>query len=1422
MFNRTTLLQFPAEAYTVGWICAIPAELAAAREMLDREHAPLKAQHSQDKNTYILGSMGEHKVSIAVLPSYGTTSAAIALNSMLHSFPKLRFGLMVGIGGGIPREDKDIRLGDIVVSLPDEQGGGVIQYDLGRLEVEGFKRVGVLNKPPTLLRTAVRTMTTEKHLGREIWNTVNEVFCEDDDDDDDDEINKWASPGPKNDALFEAEYIHKAGKSSCIDCEKGNAIERKERRMPYPKVHYGNIASGNSVMKDAKQRDLLAEKENVICFEMEAAGMMEDFPCLVIRGICDYADSHKNYQWQPYAAAVAAVYTKKLLSLIPPQAVSDLTPVTQSEQVEILPAIKKNVHWVVDRIVNPLFTGRDDILSELRQKLCKQDDDGEAKQQKRFVIYGMGGAGKSEVCLKFANDNRDSFWGIFWIDGSSEATIKEGFQAAYKRVKKEEVEYATAKEWIENEEMPWLVILDNCDDPETDYSKYFPTGNRGALLMTTRVPDCKEYATVGSRRFQKLGKAESISLLLRACHNSEDSVQYTEKDAEPVVAELDEHALTLTQAGAYIRKRLCKMDEYCALLASQRKSLLGYRPKQSQSQYGDVYATFEVSARAMGNSGECECADALELLGFLAHLDRNGVSEEIFTRAWKYPHQIVEPAEDEIEFLSTWHMARRPKLLRAQDTTKELDLRGWRAAREVLHSFSLVTLTQDANGVCRISMHPLTHAWARDRLEAGAAAQAWAASATVLALSVHSSGWEDFFTIIYAHIDFCLGHDPDQFFHEFPPLELCRVFYRFGCVLYRLGYYNRASQIAALVCTRIDYEIQPHTWPWRSVQYLRAICLRAEGEDKKAIPLHEQIVRYDAAHLAAHDYSRLAAQRGLAINYRETGQTQKSFKLLKKLVRAHQSLGEVHRDLRLLSQHELAVTYTQLQKYQQALKLQKQRLQNFQDFQMMKDPELLTTRLQLAYIYSSLKQSQKALKLLKSGYKVERKIFHATHPSLLTIMNHLAAAYTDTKRPQKALKLLKKTVKLRARTMGATHPELLTSQHNLAQGYLEMGQPWKARKLLEIVVRNEAVVLDVKDRRRLNSQHKLGKAYLATGQSEKAVRLLKKVVAIREEVLDSTDYSRFVSQHELARAYLATGQPENAVQLLKKVVAITEEVLETTDRGRLVSQEVLAAAYWDAEQHEKAVKLMEEVVRIQSTMLHPDQELFEASKEFLSRWKGILDNESTEGGKNGVRQGGDSEERRDGVIQIIEPVAPTSLIPDASAHGTHDGIGGVEQISQAQEPESDEFETVSISSYGSSVLISDESSAVISEIGSPWVMSDESSDEETEEVDGRVGQGSLEENRKTQEVEEFDSKTEEVSTKQDHGVKMLDEEDNVAPRLESLTLDEPLAWTSSTTVNNISQLGSAKYDSDSDTGSNYKSPKRKKRDTFKSFFKAKK
>ncbi|KAF2198283.1 purine and uridine phosphorylase [Delitschia confertaspora ATCC 74209] len=298
--------------YTVGWICALLVELAAALEMLDEEHDNLmRDPNDNDENSYALGSIGGHHVVIVCLPAgrIGNNPAVAVATQMKATFKGIQFGLMVGIGGGVPSAGADIRLGDVVVSQPHQTFSGVVQYDSGKATTSRFERTWSLNSPPQKLLGAVARVQANKLLGKSRFSDHGSQLRYNP---------KFQRSKAGSDILFEATYDH-VGRQTCDLCSTARQEVREQRQSKEEVVvHYGTIASRNQVMRDAAERDRAsAELGGVLCFEMEAAGLMNSFPCLVIRGICDYADSHKNKAWQPYAAATAVVYAKEVLAAIP-------------------------------------------------------------------------------------------------------------------------------------------------------------------------------------------------------------------------------------------------------------------------------------------------------------------------------------------------------------------------------------------------------------------------------------------------------------------------------------------------------------------------------------------------------------------------------------------------------------------------------------------------------------------------------------------------------------------------------------------------------------------------------------------------------------------------------------------------------------------------------------------------------------------------------------------------------------------------------------------------------------------------------------------------------------------------------------------------------------------------------------------------
>ncbi|KAI0879205.1 nucleoside phosphorylase domain-containing protein [Hypoxylon argillaceum] len=287
----------PAKLYTAGILCTLPEEGAAMKTLFDKVYYEL--------DNYVLGSISNHNVVLAYLPlESGIAAASAAASKLAADFPNVKFGLLVGIAGGVPSTTTDIRLGDVVVGVPKDTHPGVIQLGRGKdLEQNGFQRTGSLNRPPGFLLSAVAALTAEPQKCRiQLNNHIRGVV----------ESNpKYQYPGQHLDVLTSAPCDQ--CRSKCSDRDN-HILDRQPRDLEYPVVHLGLIGSGDTVIKDSKKRDELAKQFGILCVEMEAAGVMHsDIPFLVIRGISDYADSQKNNQWHNYASLAAAAFATMLL-----------------------------------------------------------------------------------------------------------------------------------------------------------------------------------------------------------------------------------------------------------------------------------------------------------------------------------------------------------------------------------------------------------------------------------------------------------------------------------------------------------------------------------------------------------------------------------------------------------------------------------------------------------------------------------------------------------------------------------------------------------------------------------------------------------------------------------------------------------------------------------------------------------------------------------------------------------------------------------------------------------------------------------------------------------------------------------------------------------------------------------------------------
>ena len=306
--------------YTVAWIAFLSIEAEAALGILDKQHHHQFKSVRGDDYIYIGGEINGHNVVVATWPAgqnYGVGAAAALISQVKARFSNIWFTLLVGVAAGLPNllpsdptQRRDIRLGDVLVCVPDKASSGIVHYDLGRDTEAGFLLNGRQAETPTIVRAAIGNIQLTKKKpykkGNEFAKYLN-AFQQAIKDD------KFLCPNQDADRLW-ASTVDATAPPVLISREPRNESERT-------RVWYGNIGSGNSMIRNPQRRDELRDRHDLIGLEMEAAGVMNTLPTGVIRGVCDYGDGQKNKDWQPYAAAVAAVYAKGILYIISPKVV---------------------------------------------------------------------------------------------------------------------------------------------------------------------------------------------------------------------------------------------------------------------------------------------------------------------------------------------------------------------------------------------------------------------------------------------------------------------------------------------------------------------------------------------------------------------------------------------------------------------------------------------------------------------------------------------------------------------------------------------------------------------------------------------------------------------------------------------------------------------------------------------------------------------------------------------------------------------------------------------------------------------------------------------------------------------------------------------------------------------------------------------
>ncbi|KAF4457789.1 kinesin light chain [Fusarium austroafricanum] len=1032
--------------YKVAWIAPLEIEAKAALCLLDERHRGRFPVDRGDDYVFHAGAMDGHNIIIATLPAgqeYGTGSAAALASQVKKFFPNLWFGLLVGVAAGLPDLSRvpirDIRLGDVLVGLPDSESAGLVPYDLGKETEDGFQplRLGhSLAMTEPIVRSAIGSIKLQAPNETEIFLPYYEKIrnCEH-------ATGTFADPGQNNDILYLAR-----------DNGQEEIVERP-RRSTYQRtrVWYGPIGSGDKLLKNAQKRNELRDRYGIIGLEMEAAGTMNRIPVGVIRGVCDYGDQHKNKDWQPYAAAMAASYARALLDEIPPNdtrrvltlphvADSDLGPAAKRRKVArgAMDLAEEGYEpcYYIPFTRNPRFTGRAAILNALDDKFFGPD------QSQKVALVGLGGVGKTQIALHFAYQIKEKRpdYSIFWVPILSDETAERAYVDIAKKLRlqknseDDDVKDLVCQHLCSNKAGKWLFIVDNADDQElllgsaekSGLEEYLPHSEDGIVLLTTRSRHVAvEFAQSDVIDTEQMDQEEATTLLEKSL------VQKQLLQNEVAVVELLTYLtflpLAITQAAAYLNQTRAPIRTYLGLLRNDEDNDTGVldrefrdntRYKGSQNAVG---TTWIVSFRQIQKTNQL----AVDLLSFMSCIEPKAI-----------PQSILPDAEaDELEW-----------------------------AIGTLCSYSFLVRREETNV---FDMHSLVHTATRGWLEKQNQERR-VSNDVICRLAARFPTKDD------AHYDLRREYLP----HAMRLLnrnlgnktaEAYQLFEKVGNSFYADRRFKEAIRCFKEVCC------------WRQVLYSET------------------------------DGFRLASEHALASAYLNDRRIKDSIEMLEHVVAIRKEILDKKNHFRLASEHELARAYLSDRRIKDAIKIAEHMVAVRKETLDEKDHDRLASEQVLASAYLNNRQIKGAIDILEHVVAVRKETLDEKDHDRLASEHALASAYLDDRRIEDAIEILEHVVAVRKETLDEKDHSRLASEHAFGIAYLYDRRVKDAIEILEHVVTVRKETLDEKDHSRLASEQVLASAYLNDRRIKDAIEMLEHVMAVQKETLDEKDPSRQLS-----------------------------------------------------------------------------------------------------------------------------------------------------------------------------------------------------------------------------------------------------------------------------------------------------------------------
>lgn len=1036
--------------FQVAIICALQVEWTAVEALFDEVYTEKFGRAGGDKNAYTTGSIAGHDVVLAYMPGMGKSNSAMVAAGLRSSYPNMKLGLVVGVCGAVPPSSShgpQIYLGDVVISV------ALIPFDFGRQysnkSVRKKEVEDTLGRADAELRAFVAKMQGRLGLAtlRADTSEYLTAICAEPD------FVGWKYPGADEDNLYHSSYRHKhqdpsdcdicaqcqtdddgvcdnALESTCdaLGCSKSEQVprdliqirKRASRRAGTPEIHFGRMASGDHVVKSASHRDAYARADKVLAFEMEGAGVWDNFPCVVvIKGACDYADSHKNKKWQRYAAATGAACTKAFLNqwevapaemtYSPPPSYQTVVPLRRG-------SAPSNTIIDIPFPRDPRFIGRETTFQQINEYV---------EEQHRVALHGLGGIGKSQIAIEYGYRYHEEHprANIFWVYCADRIRFAQAYQSIARKLHLQGCDdpgtdtTELTSDWFNDEDpdREWLLIVDNADDAELILPKFDDDDLLDDADSVTRLKPLFDYlpkkfdrkrrmiVTTRSRRVgedlmdgqdclevSRFSMSEASELLELKAKFSKSILEGSEaSEIQRLLDTLGYIPLAITQAAMFMSRNRISLRNYVAKLDKDDQNLTDYLsnelrdPRRDRQMPSAVFRTWKLSFDLI----QAQDPRAAELLSMMAMLDRQGIPESLLKR----------DDERDIEFDT------------AMGTLVEFSLVNKGTQESLLTLHRLVQLSIQG----WLAYNDQKVFYAREALRR-------------LASRFPDSRWDDWRLCesLFPHAEAVLRHETTS---RANIIDRALLLYNVARFQWRQGMYSIAYRRA-----QESYRLREETLGPMHPETLRSLAFSAT------------ILLYQGKYETAAEIDRRALRDREKV------------------------LGPEHPDT-LYSIKNLARVLAKQGKYESSEELQRRAWKGFSKVIGLEHPDTLVCANNLGRVLGKLGRFEEGEEIHREALEVKERVLGPMHVSTLSSVNNLALLLADQGKLQEAEEMNLRALEGNEKMLGLQHPYTLTSAHNLAEVLAKQGKYREAEEMNQRALEGNEKVLGAEHPKTLHS-----------------------------------------------------------------------------------------------------------------------------------------------------------------------------------------------------------------------------------------------------------------------------------------------------------------------------------------------------------------